>query len=76
MPPRDFSAEFDDLVARQLADVAPPTPGEPRIEVAPYEARFIEEALSGLEQTNGQCEGFDTVKGRLLRNLWIRGDGN
>lgn len=75
MHDQDFSADraaFDSIVRNQLDDFDLGFPGdERRIEVGAQEARFIEEAVSGLEQQN-PCSGFEPLKNKLLRMLWIR----
>jgi hypothetical protein len=75
MRDQDFSADraaFDSIVSHQLNDFELGFPDDVgRIEVGAQEARFIEEAVSGLEQQN-PCSGFEPLKNKLLRMLWIR----
>lgn len=64
-------AAFDAIVRHQLDDFELGFPDDRRIEVGSEHARFIEEAVTGLEQQN-PCSGFEPLKNKLLRKLWIR----
>jgi hypothetical protein len=74
MQDQDFSSDramFDAIVQNQLDDFELGFPDDRRIEVGSEQARFIEEAITGLEQQN-PCSGFEPLKEKLLRKIWIR----
>ncbi|MFD0558704.1 hypothetical protein FB566_4657 [Stackebrandtia endophytica] len=76
MRDQDFSQDrdaFDAIVQNQLDDFELGFPDPGRIEVGTETARIIDDAVAGLEQQN-PCGGFEPLKDKLLRKLWINDD--